>query len=288
MDSFKVIARKSRSVLSIALYSVRQRILHPRVICLLVIMGIFIWSRFSFVGEAVAITGARVNPLMFTFVASDIIYALVLFAGVVFLYSDAPFIDKSQPYVIIRSNRMTWAAGQILHVMIFSAIWFLLLNLLTAVILLPHATFATDGWGKLIRTLSQNHLGLEILFDIPTSTVRLYSPLSAFLMNFLLDWGMATFIGLLTFAVNLRLNKMVGPLVSGAVLMFDLLTVNELGIYHISPLSLARLNQLDPTGTTIYPTPTYALCFYAVSAVILSSIIMILVRKLPIETAAES
>ena len=53
-------------------------------------------------------------------------------------------------------------------------------------------------------------------------------------------------------------------------------------------LSLARLNQLDPTGTTIYPTPTYALCFYAVSAVILSSIIMILVRKLPIETAAES
>ena len=288
MDKRYSFLRKCRSVLAIAMYAVRQRIVSPRVICLLIVMTVYIASRLSFVEEAVRITGLRTNPMIFTFITSDVICALIIFSGVVFLYADAPFIDKSQPYVIIRSNRFLWAAGQIIHVIAFSAVYFLALNLITAALLLPHGTLATDGWGKLINTLSLNDLGLGMYFDIPSSTVNLYSPLSAFLMNYLLDIGLATFIGLLTFAINLRLHKMTGPLVCGAVLLTDLMLVNNLDFYYLSPLSLARLDLLDPTGTTFYPSPTYALCFYAISAVILSVIIMLSVRKLPIEIATEA
>ena len=177
--------KRCRSVLAIAMYSVRQRIVSPRVICLLIVMTVYIASRLSFVEEAVRITGLRTNPMIFTFITSDVICALIIFSGVVFLYADAPFIDRSQPYVIIRSNRFLWAAGQIIHVIAFSAVYFLALNLITAALLLPHGTLATDGWGKLINTLSLNDLGLGMYFDIPSSTVNLYSPLSAFLIAYI-------------------------------------------------------------------------------------------------------
>ena len=160
MDKCNQFLRKCRSVLAIAMYAVRQRIVSPRVICLLIVMTVYIASRLSFVEEAVRITGLRTNPMIFTFITSDVICALIIFSGVVFLYADAPFIDRSQPYVIIRSNRFLWAAGQIIHVIAFSAVYFLALNLITAALLLPHGTLATDGWGKLINTLSLNDLGL--------------------------------------------------------------------------------------------------------------------------------
>ena len=57
MDKRNEFLRKCRSVLAIAMYAVRQRIVSPRVICLLIVMTVYIASRLSFVEEAVRITG---------------------------------------------------------------------------------------------------------------------------------------------------------------------------------------------------------------------------------------
>ena len=133
MDNVWCTAQKTvgncRSALAIALYSVRKRMTSTRVICLLVMLFTYIWSNLSFVAEITHMLGLRINPMLFPFLSGCPIPQLILYSGVVFLYADAPFLDKSQPYVIIRSKRTTWAVGQILHVILFSALLFLLLML---------------------------------------------------------------------------------------------------------------------------------------------------------------
>ena len=234
MDKVLSVAKNTGDIISktftIAVYSVRQRIVNPRVICLFVLHMVFIWSNLSVIGTFTDMVGVRVNPLLYPFFSSDPVKQLIVFAGIVFLYSDAPFIDKIQPYVVIRCKRNVWVLGQILHVIMFSAFYFLILMGVSVFIVLPNASFATDGWGKVANTLAQTNAASQInlQFDISDKIISLYSPFEAFVICFLLNWGMASFLGLLIFAINLNFGKMIGIAISGAVLLLDLLVINSL------------------------------------------------------------
>lgn len=281
-----------KRICSIAIYSVRYKLISPRVICLFVLLATFVWSNISPVIEAVKIVDLRVNPLLFPFLSSNTVYQLIIFLGVLFLFSDAPFIDKNQPYIIIRSKRTIWALGQILHVIMLSASYFLILMGISILVVLPYATLATDGWGKLVNTLAQTNLDVQVgmTFDFSKQIVSLYAPLEAFLYCFLLNWGMASFLGLLIFAINMKFSKMIGILIGLSVLLFDLLSLNNLSStsVYFSPLSLSRLSMLDPKGITIYPSVTYALVFYCVSIVLLSICIVAEVKTKDIEISSEA
>lgn len=284
--------RKSvRQFFAIAKYSILQRLMNPRIICILVLVSVYIWSNFSFVSETVKLLDTRINPLIFPFFCDDFFARIVLGLSLAFLYSDAPFINKNQPYVIIRSKRTAWAIGQIFHVIIFSAIYFLILNLVAFIVLMPDATLSTDGWGKVVNTLAQTDLTYQFgSISFPYKITTLYSPIEAFVMNFLLNWGMACFMGLMMFVLNLHFGKMIGTISAIIVVAFDLLVYNYLGgiFWWISPLSLSRLSMLDPKGITGYPSPTYALFFYGIGILIFSAIIILLIKRKSIEISSES
>lgn len=235
--------------------------------------------------------GLRINPMLFPFLSGCPIPQLILYSGVVFLYADAPFLDKSQPYVIIRSKRTTWAVGQILHVILFSALLFLLLMLFSILIVLPDATLATDGWGKVINTLAQTNIGEKVglTFYISDKIMSAYSPMKAMVYCFLLNWAMTTFLGLMMFAANLKFGRMMGPVLGGIVLTYDLLVSNTFAIsyYYTSPLSLSRLMLVDPRGMTVYPSLTYSFVFFGTGIVIFSLLIISAAKKISIEVSSE-
>lgn len=286
------ILHKTRQTFAIAIYSVKQRLTSPRVICLLVIFGVFVCDNMSFAGQAAELMDLRINPLLYPFLASDVVKQLVIFAGVIFLYSDAPFINKSQPYVIIRSKRTVWALGQILHIIIFSAVYFFILMAISFVVVIPHATFSTDGWGRLANILAESNLTsqLDMNFLFPEKIVSLYSPVEAFVLTFLLNWTLASFFGMLIFAVNLNFGKMIGPAISLAWMLMDLLIENYLphSWYKYSPLSMSRLSVLDPLGVSIYPSQTYAFCFYGAGILIFSIIVIVTIQRKAIEISSEA
>lgn len=281
-----------RKIFIIAMYSVCQRIINPRVICLFILHTVFVWSNLSVIGTFTDMVGVRVNPLLYPFLSSDPVKQLIMFAGIVFLYSDAPFIDKSQPYVIMRSKRTVWGLGQILHVIMFSAFYFFILMCVSVFVVLPNATFATDGWGKVVNTLAQTNAASQInlQFGVSDKVISLYSPFKAFVLCFLLNWGMASFLGLLIFALNLNFGKMIGMAISSTVLLLDLLVINSLPHSYLkfSPLSLSRLSVLDPQRISIYPSAAYALCFYVIGIVIFSTCIIASVKRKAIEISSES
>jgi hypothetical protein len=285
----KKIGSECRRAFAIALYSVRKRMTSPRVICIFVMLGVYIWSNMTFVPEITKMLGLRINPIIFPFFSSSPIPQLVLYSGIVFLYSDAPFIDETQPYIIIRSKRTTWAWGQILHIIMFSGLCFLILIGFSMLVALPDATLATNGWGKVINTLAQTNAGsaTSLSFYISDKIPTAYSPLQALVYCFLLNWGMTSFLGILMFAANLRFGKMVGPVLGGIILLYDLLVLNTFAIkyYKTSPLSMSRLSMIDPNGLTEYPSTSYAFAFYAIGIVICSAFIVLSVKKQTIENS---
>ncbi|MFU0827030.1 MAG: ABC transporter permease [Lachnoclostridium sp.] len=280
-----------KKVFCIAVYSIRQWISNPRIICLFILMGIYVWNDISAIGSLTRMTGIRTNPLAFPFFSSDPVKQLILLAGIIFLFSDAPFISKNQPYLIIRSKRIPWVMGQILYIGMASAIYFLALMLVSILVLLPYGTFATDGWGKILNTLAQTNAGAQInlQFGITREIITFYSPWEAFGLSFLLNWYIGCFFGLLLFEINLKFNRMLGLIVSGGILFFDLLVTNALSpfAYHFSPVSLSRLSVLDPMGVSLYPDLIYPFLFFSISMVALSSLIIVSIKNVPIEIVPE-
>lgn len=282
----------TKKICSIAVYSVRQRIMSPRTIFIFVLLSIFLHEKLSPMFAVVEQTGVKTNPLVFPFLSNDELLQKIIFAGVVFIFSDAPFINSCQPYVIIRSNRTVWVLGQLLHIVIFSAFFFMTLMVLSVVYLLPCSSFQTDGWGLLINALSQGASGLYSGLDFfaDEKIMYFYSPLGAFFLSFLLNWSIMIFMGMLIFVINLVTNGMLGSVAAAIVIAFDLFVFNALPFYyyHFSPLSLTRLSTLDPVGISDYPTLRYAFCFCIISIAVLSSLSVALIRKRPIEVISDT
>ena len=276
---------------SIAIYSVRQRITSPRAIFIFVLLAIFLYEKLSPIFTVIEETGVKTNPLIFPFLSNDELLQKIIYAGVVFIFSDAPFINSSQPYVIIRSNRTIWVLGQLLHIVMFSAIFFLAIMTLSVLYLLPNSSFQTDGWGILVNTLSQSYAGYYagLEFFIEEKIMYYYSPFGAFSLCFLLNWGIMVFMGMLIFVINLVSNKLLGSVVAAIVIAFDLFVYNSLPYfyYHFSPLSLTRLSTLDPMGISDYPTPEYAFYFCIISITILSLLSVVLIKNTSIDVKTE-
>jgi len=280
-----------KKIFCIAMYSIRQWITNPRIICLFVLMSVFVWNDLEVIGDLTDRTGIRTNPLIFPFFSNNPVKQLILLAGIIFLFSDAPFINKNQPYIIIRSKRISWVLGQILYIVMASAIYFLFLMLVSILVLFPYATFATNGWGKIIHTLAQTNVGsqIKLQFGITKEITTFYSPFQAFGLSFLLNWGVACFLGLVLFVINLKFNRMLGLVAGGVILFFDLLVTNMLPptFYHFSPVSLSRLSVLDPMGVSMFPKMAYPFVFFSVSIVVLSALLVLSIKKIPIEITSE-
>lgn len=232
------------------------------------------------------------NPIYFPFYSSDIIKQLILLAGIIFLFSNVPFINKNQPYVIIRSKRLFWVLGQILYIIMASGIYYIILIGTSIIMLLPNITFATDGWGKIINTLAQTNTGelIELQFGISEKIVTSYSPFQALGLSFLLNWGMASFMGLLMFAFSLKFNRKIGLFAGSMLLFFDLLVINAFPFkfYYLSPVTFSRLAMLDPTGVSTLPKLTYPFIFFGIGIILLSVISVVSIRNKPIKITPET
>jgi len=254
-------------------------------------MSVFIWNSFEAIGNFAEKTGIKTNPLVFPFFSSNPVKHLILLAGIVFLFSDAPFINRNQPYIIIRSKRIPWILGQILYIAMGSAIYFLFLMSVSLLVLLPNATLAIKGWGKIINTLAQTDMRAQInlQFGIAKEIATFYSPFEAFCLSFLLNWGTACFLGLTLLLINLKFNRRIGFVIVGLILFFDLLVTNVLPptFYHFSPVSLSRLSVLDPMGVSMFPTVTYPFVFFSVSFVVFSALLVVSIKKISIDITSE-
>jgi hypothetical protein len=278
-----------KKVFRIAFCSIARWTSDWRVACLFAVMLMLLYNDFAPIISFTRITEVKTNSIIFPFYNSDPVKHLILFAGIVFLFSNAPFLDKNQPYIIIRSKRAPWIAGQIVYVIIGSALYFLIITVASLLIFMPSGKVDISDWGRIIKTLAQTDAGarVHLQFGVADKIVSYYSPIKALVYTFLLDWGAGSFLGLVIFTMSLRSNRGLGLVFSTIILFFDLLVINALPVKYLyfSPISLSRLSVIDPIGVSMYPSATYSFFFFAVSIGVFSLLSVLIARKIPIDIA---
>lgn len=148
---------------------------------------------------------------------------LMILLGLILLFCDAPFMESEQPYIIMRSGREIWTAGQILYIVLSSAIFFAIVELLTILLLLPNLSYEND-WGKVINSFAQNGASrYGVVFSFDYTIVSSFNPLQAMVIELLLCWLMGMFIGLLMFVLNLAISRSAGVIAAAAFAVFPLL-----------------------------------------------------------------
>lgn len=280
---------KGRSILTSSLQNFRKWPSNPRIYVIAALLIVFISSDVFPIAHFSDAVHVNVAPWVFPFLMSDNVTMIVVMLGIVFLFCDAPFIDATQPYLVVRAGRRNWFVGQIVYIMSASALYLLYVLLLSFVFFIPHIAFVND-WGRMISTLALNgQQGVPMYkqaYNIPLSFSAYitgnYLPIAAMGWSLLITWLESVFLGLLMFLLNMHINRVAGAAVAvGLILLGDF--VYQFGnVYlalYFSPLSWVNLNVMDATGLSQSPSKLYALVVLFILAAVLAVFAIVTEKK---------
>ncbi len=220
----------------------------------------------------------NVSPWMFPFLFTQKFIKLLFFFPLLLLFSDAPFIDENQPYIIARSGRIPWSIGQIGYIFIASAVYFIFLLLLSIGLNLFNIQFTME-WGKVLGTLANTNAAevVNLKTFIPSDVLHYFSPIQALWFSLLLSWLTGVFLGLIIYVINSFSNTRVfGILTASFLLVLDATVTNRYYLYRFSPVSWSNLARIDINGTTPMPSITYIYISFAllIGIMIISAIVI--------------
>ncbi len=86
-----------------------------------------------------------VNGFAATFLFTSLNQTFIIFLGIFILFSDLPFKDNQQMFLISRSGKRAWIFSQIFYVIIVSLVYFLFIFACFCVVLLPNLGFSTES-----------------------------------------------------------------------------------------------------------------------------------------------
>lgn len=218
-------------------------------------------------------------PFMYTSSSAKVLFTL----PVILLFCDAPFIDKNQMFMMMRTSRTKWICGQIIYIISAGGIYYFFIF---AVSVLSMIFFGEPSleWDKSIVTSAYDRsvassTGVSSL-NISRITVEFFTPLLACFYTFIMSWLSAVFLGLLIFACNLFTGSRVWGIASGS--FFVVLTlVAKLRKYldRFSPITWSTLDGIDVGGLTVRPSIGYCIGAYAVLIIGLTASIFVFGRK---------
>lgn len=274
-------------ILKICILNFRKWLISPRIYVVAALVLVFTNMVISPIVDFANSVEENVTPWLLPFIMSDNYMAITIFACAVLLFCDAPFTDEQQPYVIIRSNKICWAAGQILYIIISGFIFSLFLFASVCINIISVIDFS-DDWGKIIGTLTQTNAGSQfnsyIFFDY--SIMKNFSAISATAITLLLVWLVSVLIGLLVFFINTHLNNIIGPIVAFAFVLFQYLVpiIRIDSLYYLSPVSWVNLRNIDFKGISFYPSFEFVIITLLVLIFLLIVSVLISYKKSEIKT----
>ena len=231
-----------------------NRTVSIRMFTLLLLLGfvyhIFLTPLNSFVKSV----NHPICPFIFPFLLSDIYFLVLFMAAVVYYFSDAPFMKNWTMYQVIRTGRVRWAFGQIETILISSFTFVILAIGMTGILLLPNVTLS-EGWGKVLYTLSMTGASgdFNIPFSIPYEIISRYTVLEGLGVTILVGGMVIAFIGLLMFCISLTGSRLLSNVVAMVFVIMPMVQLNigmavpELD--YVSPVSWINLSKIDVTGT---------------------------------------
>ena len=256
-------------------FQIRLARTNQRILLIFILAAIFVFSNLQGVLDFSRDVGIPVTPWAFPHITSDYICQLVIMAGAVALFCDAPFKSEIQKYILPRAGYISWTAGQCMYIVALSFLYILMILLFSILPLLPNMGFQ-NGWGKIWGTLARYTVGSRygIPFSVDDYVIGAYTPLQATVLSFLLSWGCCVWLGFMTYFLNNVGSSYIGTFTSAGFVLLDITVANEWlpWFYKICPVTLAQLQALKGNNSLYQVTLEYAFRFFGISIVCLFAV----------------
>ncbi len=259
-----------RSVFSICAQNFRKWATDYRMwtVAAIVIVMTFLYA--DDVRRNAAMMDSDVSLWTFPFLYTQSFMVLIFTMPVVLMFCNAPFLDKNQTFVMMRTTRTKWLCGQLLYIILASAVYYLFIFLLSLLSTVFIAEPSLD-WGGTFYSLAYGRMQWDGVpsVRIPKLIVEYFTPIQACWFTFLLSWIGGVFLGMIVFFFNLiTQTRSIGTVVATAFVVWGAWVRFSDGIQRyrkLSPISWITVDYIDVGGMTVYPTLSYCLTVFSVS-----------------------
>lgn len=216
-----------------------------------------------------------INGFAVSFLFTSLNQTLIIFLGVFIMFSDLPFKDNQQMFMISRSGKRAWIFSQVFYVLVVSLIYFAFIFICFCAVSIPNIGFSTVSWGKIIKTIAATDAAesFGLMFRVPRNVLTDFSPLEAVFFSFGISYAVAIVLGLLSLFFNLTVKRNSGTIIFGA-LVFSLMFTHMHGsniMYYLSPINWCSISIVDKKGVSVYPDVSWiitVLCIWLVVDII--------------------
>lgn len=266
-----------RQIFNISLHNFRKWSTDYRIWTIGIIMILIVHENIRNLADIGTQLGVKSTLWFYPFLYCQYHMKLIFTLPLIMIYCNAPFVDSNTTFIIIRTKKCIWTAGQVLYIILSSAVYFIFVFLCTIIISLPYAEF-TFEWGKLLNTLAYSNVSSSMGYNFINVTgyvITYFTPIQAVWFTFLLSWLSGILLGLIIYCFNIMTNtKYVGIGISGFIAIFSCF-VAVFGGYKLlpySPVSWSTLNNIDIGGYTRNPSFYYCVTIYIVISLVLATL----------------
>lgn len=210
----------------------------------------------------------------------DPFFVMVAFTGLLLIFSEMPFNDPQQVFMITRCGKRAWCISQILYIIVVSAFVMLAIFLFTMLVFAGHLTF-DNSWGRIILSANSDEVIAKypIRLGIDSYITSSLTPQEALIYS--IPVALFTFVafGCLIFALNTISHKIVGTII-GAIIVAE----NWIATYllyswvpWVTMLGWCSLNRINFAHTGTNPTPEHA--YIMLSGIFVLSVAAVLFRS---------
>ncbi len=222
----------------------------------------------------------KVSVGILSFIYSDVLFVTVIYVALLLIFSELPFKNTQQIFLLTRSGRRSWCVSQILYIIIVSVVITMVICLFTTLFLAGHLSF-TDKWDKVINSAINHKLpeSYSAYACVSKEALVVFSPYKAITWSLLCGMLCSVMFGMIIFAANLASGRNVGiPLGSALIALYWLFQyTDKYFLTWLSPLEWASISTINLRHSSKMPTPEFALITLLVICII--SIIIILFRS---------
>lgn len=258
--------------LRVAAYHMRQITSTARIPIVLLMITCFIMQNLEAVRLFSAAVDIHATPFAFPHLTNDFICQLVIMAGAIVIFCNAPFEEGGYIYFVTRAGRFSWALGQVFYI-IGAALLYVFFVLVISVLPLAGCLELGSEWGKIWGTLGKTDAGagFGMMFSVTEYMVSHYTAVYALIVSFLLEWGCVTFLGLMIYFFNKMTGHSIGTVVGAFLVLLDICIANDWVNWAnlFSPITLAQLNTYAGYNLKFHVTFRYGVMFFIIGIVVL-------------------
>lgn len=189
-----------------------------------------------------AVADYPASPWILPFIGQNVYCVFVYGISVVYFYSNIPFLQRHEMYVLMRQGRIRWAVAKALRICISAVMLSVTEFVLSVLLLLPRIEWTAE-WGRLYDSLAMTDAGSEhgVKLFFSYELINENSAVKTALIFGIVLCIATGLIGMVMFVLSIYINRTAavaaGTFFAVLPVVFANLYLSEEWIGFISPLS---------------------------------------------------